>query len=46
MVKRHEDDSENALAVVASNWSVGGWVLPAFWLAVVVLAVVFVWFSR
>jgi hypothetical protein len=46
MLKRHGDDTEEALTGLASNWSVGGWVLPAFWLVVVVLAVAFVWFWR
>jgi hypothetical protein len=46
MAKRHEDDIDDGLAKLAANWSVGGWVLPAFWLAVAVLAVAFAWFWR
>jgi hypothetical protein len=41
MVKRRADDSEDSLTRPAPYWSVGGWVLPAFWLVVVVLAAVF-----
>jgi hypothetical protein len=46
MTKRHEDDGEDSLTRPPLNWSVGGWVPPAFWLAVVVLAAIFVWFWR
>ena len=46
MAKTDPADREDGLAKVAASWTVGSWLLPGFWLTVLVLAVLFVWFWR